>query len=247
MSNKKQNIEAEIAFFNELAKDGEFELHSEGFYSDALSLAKKYIKGEVLEAGCGSGAFGGRIKDGMPDVEITGIDLSEGLMRIAKSGGLYKKLLVGSIENKKIFAPESFDTIICPYILHHIPDMEKTFDNFYLWLKPGGHVIIIDPNGSNLVLKISYFLRLLVSKIFNVNECATMNEKNKTIGEFKKALANFRIKSMDTLNDETYNFNKKQRSNLIDHLADIRTFFIMLYMRLPFKNKGSQIVIVAVK
>ena len=86
---KRQNIEAEICFFN---SENDFEVHEEGFYNRIIRSIGKYISTEVLEAGCGSGAFGQRIKNSIPNIVITGVDLNEKLVSLARQKNFYKEL-----------------------------------------------------------------------------------------------------------------------------------------------------------
>ena len=46
------------------------------------------------------------------------------------------------------FEENTFDLIICKQILEHLPDLEKTFDEFFRILKPNGHVQAESPHFS---------------------------------------------------------------------------------------------------
>lgn len=156
---KKQNIQAEIDFFDRAANEcGDYDVMAEESYIEIFNNVNSHISGEVLEAGCGSGAFGRRIIDRGSNRVITGVDINQKLIDIAAKTHSYKELLCANLENRKIFEASSFDTVVCPYILHHFPDMQDVVDNFYYWLKPGGYIVIIDPNGSNPILWASYIL-----------------------------------------------------------------------------------------
>jgi 2-polyprenyl-3-methyl-5-hydroxy-6-metoxy-1,4-benzoquinol methylase len=239
--NKKQNIDAEIKMFNDLADRNEFEVHPESFYEKVFKYTATYINGSVLEVGCGSGAFGARMKKIKPEIEINGIDLSPKLIQLANKKEIYKRLIVDTIEKKELFQEKSIDTIYCPYVLHHIPDLKKTFENFIFWLKPGGYLVIVDPNGSNLILKISYILRLIIFPFLNVSEYVSVNESARSIREFKVYL-----KKLETLLilpfDHFLGYDKmKTSSKIINLLGRIRNFLIKNFSR------GSQIIIVARK
>ena len=235
---KRQNIEAEICFFN---SENDFEVHEEGFYNRIIRSIGKYISTEVLEAGCGSGAFGQRIKNSIPNIVITGVDLNEKLVSLARQKNFYKELKPDNLEKNNLFEENSFDTIICPYILHHFPNMSEVFKNFNRWLKPGGRIIIIDPNGSNLVMKTSYCLRILLSKFSEIKNAASINERPKTMKEFKKNLKGYRIIHLETF--DYYERHKELRKKLpryADILVGLRNGLVKL-------TKGSQIIIVAEK
>lgn len=58
---------------------------------------------------------------------------------------------------------------------------------------PGSFLIIIDSNGSNPILKISFMARKLLSKVVYLSRFASPNEKSKSVGEFKNSLKDFEI------------------------------------------------------
>jgi SAM-dependent methyltransferase len=50
------------------------------------------------------------------------------------------------------FGAETLDVVICSNVLHHFATPIRFFENVYECLKPGGHVLIFEPNPSFLLL-----------------------------------------------------------------------------------------------
>lgn len=97
---------------------------------------------KVLDVGCGAGIPTAKffINKGF---DMTGIDISETMINLAKKNVPEAKFLKMDINNLE-FPEEYFDGIISVYTLFHIPRKNhfKIFQNFYKLLKPGGKLLI---------------------------------------------------------------------------------------------------------
>lgn len=245
-----QNVKAEIAFFDKITEGiDRCNSLSDASLHRIFPLITPYLKGRILEAGCGSGAFGLQIqKHFRCNMQLVGIDLNRKLLDLAKKNKVYKKnsAYCGNVENRHIFKKESFDTIICPFLMHHFPDMHTSINNFAYWLKPSGFLIIIDPNGSSWILKISYLLRKFMSKFMDVGWAGSINESHKSINEFIKCLDKFRI-----IKIQIFEFPKlPQRPSKIFSwyplFVYLRELFEHINAKLPFiTQKGHKLIIVA--
>ncbi len=99
-------------------------------------------RGRVLDIGCGSGQFLGRLA--ALGYECHGTELSEETgRRAAAVPGL--RLHVGPLD-RDTFSPESFDLISIWHVLEHLPDPDEVIRNCRRWLAPGGHLMIAVPN-----------------------------------------------------------------------------------------------------
>lgn len=146
--NQAQNIDpAEIAKFEELAsrwwdRDSEFKpLHDinplrVGFIDRIAPLAGK----RVLDVGCG----GGILSESMAKrgAEVTGIDMGEAPLKVAKLHGLesgvqvrYRQITVEELAEEE---PESFDVVTCMEMLEHVPDPASIISACARLAKPGG-------------------------------------------------------------------------------------------------------------
>ena len=103
---------------------------------------------KILDVGCGYGRLSIPIIEKFPDVDISGIDISENYVRLYKENTNHPAF-VGSIEN---FPTElgTFDYIICITVLMYLghENLGKAVFNLLLHLKPGGRLILIEPHCS---------------------------------------------------------------------------------------------------
>jgi ubiquinone/menaquinone biosynthesis C-methylase UbiE len=113
---------------------------------------------KILEVGCGVGAQSEIILRRFPDLQLTGIDLSDKQLAAAKDS-LSKlefakdryQLHQMSAEDLK-FDSESFDGAFLCFVLEHVPDPRRVLSEVRRVLTPGGVVYITE------VLNSSFFL-----------------------------------------------------------------------------------------
>jgi predicted TPR repeat methyltransferase len=65
----------------------------------------------VLDVGCGTGAAGQELK-GQGFTNIDGLDLSPGMLRVARRRGIYRRLFVADLLKPLTLAPRSYDAIL---------------------------------------------------------------------------------------------------------------------------------------
>lgn len=247
-----QNLKEEIDFFNRLVKKdvlGEAVL-SEKIYEHIFNIINPYIKSKTLEAGCGTGNFGPAIRryHENNNLLLVGIDLNKNLLNYAAKTDSYNEIICGDLNDKDIFETESFETIIATFVIHHFQDILPVINNFYYWLKKGGFLIILDPNGSNPILKISFFSRKILSKFINTGDYFSKNESHKSLKEFQKSLKNFKICDIETFDFETDNKIILKPFKLINFLSLLREILLKSYKYLSLsKFKGSSLIIIAQK
>lgn len=147
---QKANVDPqEIAKFEELAsrwwdRESEFKpLHDINplridFIDRIAALAGK----TVLDVGCG----GGILSEAMAQrgAEVSGIDMGEAPLKVAKLHGLesgvnvnYKQITVEQLAAEQ---PESFDIVTCMEMMEHVPDPASIVDACSKLVKPGGFV-----------------------------------------------------------------------------------------------------------
>lgn len=110
------------------------------------SLIDQYLPGakHLLELACGTGG----IMEGLQErFQVTGLDNSAAMLRVAKSKLPHAQFIMASMADFKL--AETFDVIYCVHNslnhLHKKEDWQKTFQNIYHQLKPGG-IFIFDLN-----------------------------------------------------------------------------------------------------
>jgi ubiquinone/menaquinone biosynthesis C-methylase UbiE len=119
--------------------------------SEVLLLAYFLKKsGRTLSVGCGSGLFEMLLRKDH-GIEIQeGIEPSESMAEIARKRGL--KVQIGEAETTS-FGDSIFDTVIFNGSPGYIKDLRKAFENAYIALKPGSHIIVLDvPKESSYAL-----------------------------------------------------------------------------------------------
>ena len=108
-----------------------------------LMISQVDVSGRILDNGCGIG----ELSDALPEADITGLDISTEMVRIA--GKEYDRTLIGDSQILP-FNDESFDTIMARSLIHHLPDPGKGLAEMARVLRPGGEVVSIDTNSSLL-------------------------------------------------------------------------------------------------
>ena len=79
------------------------------------------LKGKILDLGCGTGLAGMVLKTN--ENSFTGIDISQKMLEIAKSKGVYEKLVKDDIRHFLDTNVEKFDKIIAFDVLNYVEDM----------------------------------------------------------------------------------------------------------------------------
>lgn len=96
----------------------------------------------VVDVGCGGGILAEAMaKNG---AEVTGIDLAEKALKVAKLHALESGVTVSyqciAAEALAELAPESFDVVTCMEMLEHVPEPASTVRACARLVKPGGKV-----------------------------------------------------------------------------------------------------------
>jgi ubiquinone/menaquinone biosynthesis C-methylase UbiE len=113
-------------------------------FGDSREWACGQADGEVLEVAVGTGLNLPCYPGG---VTLTGLDLSEGMLAIARDRagrlGRPASLRQGSAHDLP-FAGASFDTVVCTFGLCAIPDPATAVGEMARVLRPGGRLILVD-------------------------------------------------------------------------------------------------------
>ncbi|HMT04638.1 MAG: class I SAM-dependent methyltransferase [Solirubrobacterales bacterium] len=100
--------------------------------------------GDTLEIGAGTGYFSLNLASQGLIGSLTATDISPGMLsslsRTAKNLEFPVETVVTEAEVLP-FEDESFDTVIGHAVLHHIPDLDKAFSEFFRVLRPGGRIV----------------------------------------------------------------------------------------------------------
>lgn len=107
-------------------------------------LADLDLTGRILDNGCGTGL----LSEFAPQEKLVGIDISTVMLKMAKNRG-YSNLVRGN-SMALPFRQNSFDSVVCRSLLHHLPDRVKAVVEISRVLKPGGTAVFSDTNKSVL-------------------------------------------------------------------------------------------------
>ena len=201
------------------------------YFEKILSAFETNIDyGVCLEAGCGTGTYGLAISKKIQFKKMYGVDISEMMIKRYNSSMDNKKFkgIVGDLEDIDLFENNKFDTIIFHNILHHFPNFEIVIMNSLKWLKKGGKIILIEPNGSSIIIKLSEFFRKLMSiilsnKFFINNRLVTPNETNHSS---KRYLSFFKKNKIEVI---SYNFLEYLSKNKFYNFKQNPIMSVILY------------------
>lgn len=100
----------------------------------------------AVDLGCGTGELTARLKEFLPESDITGIDSSPQMLERARkweTSGLHFQL--GNIEDFS----GSYDLIFSHAAIHWAPDHPALLHRFFTMLKPDGQIVVQLPSNSN--------------------------------------------------------------------------------------------------
>jgi ubiquinone/menaquinone biosynthesis C-methylase UbiE len=107
----------------------------------------------ILDVGCGTGLFAGRVLERFPRSQVWGLDLSAGMLRQCRqhgrAAGRRLHLLQGD-SARLPFPPDTFDVVTCTHSFHHYPCQCQVAAEMYRVLRPGGRLLIIDGDRDRL-------------------------------------------------------------------------------------------------
>lgn len=115
------------------------------FYNKwSLEKFKRFLKGKIIEVGCGMGNFTSTLS---MYGEVVGIDIEKNFINnFKKNEGDRITVGYGDIENGEYFFKKAaFDTVVCINVLEHIKKDKEALKNLYLLLKKNGYLILLVP------------------------------------------------------------------------------------------------------
>ena len=100
----------------------------------------------VVDLGCGTGQLTQRLIRALPNANIVGVDLSDGMLteaavRLREVGGDTQPLVQADAMQLP-FAPSSIDLVVCTESFHWYPDQAAALAELARVLNPGGRLLI---------------------------------------------------------------------------------------------------------
>jgi ubiquinone/menaquinone biosynthesis C-methylase UbiE len=102
----------------------------------------------LLDVGGGTGRVSSKLNAITPHAFIA--DSAMKMLQVAENKGL---LVINAESEKLPFEDGSFDRIIMVDVFHHVADQQHTLDEIWRTLRPGGKLVIEEPNIHNWVVK----------------------------------------------------------------------------------------------
>jgi len=124
--------------------DREMQFMDRLLFKDSRQWVCSRASGNTLEVGIGTGL---NLPFYMPGVQLTGIDLSPAMLRIARARAheLRKTVDIREADAHALpFADESFDSVVCTFSLCAIPDGRRALSEMTRVLRPGGRLLLAD-------------------------------------------------------------------------------------------------------
>jgi ubiquinone/menaquinone biosynthesis C-methylase UbiE len=113
-------------------------------FGDSRQWACGRASGAVLEVAVGTGL---NVPFYPGDVDLTGLDLSDGMLAIARErvAGLGRDVTLRQGDAHALpFPDNTFDTVVCTFGLCAIPDDDRALGEMVRVLRPGGRLILVD-------------------------------------------------------------------------------------------------------
>jgi 2-polyprenyl-3-methyl-5-hydroxy-6-metoxy-1,4-benzoquinol methylase len=117
------------------------------FYSDVLRACDEYLRGRVIDVGCGPG-FVLKVLSPHKAIEaLYGVDFSRFSIKRCREELPTGMLLMGDIYH--LACPnDAFDVVICMETLEHLERAPEAIEELFRICRKGGHVIMTVPNGA---------------------------------------------------------------------------------------------------
>ena len=114
-------------------------------YKAAFTHIFREKKYNILDVGTGTGYLAAILSES--GHSVTGLDMTEGMLEKAKEkakeSGLFINYELGDAENLH-FEDNTFDIVVCRYLLWTLPDPKKALSEWSRVVKPGGQIVIIE-------------------------------------------------------------------------------------------------------
>ncbi len=111
--------------------------------------ALRLVEGKVLDAGTGPGTLVRELARQLPGLQVSGIDLSEEMIRLARAHARREQLeervhfQSGDVAHLP-YPDHSFDVVVSTISMHHWFELEQPLRELHRVLRPGGRLWIYD-------------------------------------------------------------------------------------------------------
>ncbi|MCW2790921.1 MAG: class SAM-dependent methyltransferase [Nocardioides sp.] len=106
----------------------------------ALAIVLASAPGDILEIGCGTGAFAARVAEARPGASLLATDLSPRFVELTAARGV--EACIADATDLPC-GDDSFDLVAAMWMLYHVPDLERTLAEVRRALRPGGRFLAV--------------------------------------------------------------------------------------------------------
>lgn len=126
--------------------------------------------GRVLEVGCGEGFVAEQLAGQY--TEYVGIDYSKGLIEIARERRRGTGAKISFIESDlfRFHDTRPFDVVLMIGVLHHIPMQAEALQHAVSFLRPGGVLVLNEPQPGNPVVSLARRIRKAFDPVYSVEQ-----------------------------------------------------------------------------
>lgn len=125
------------------------------WYRSVYNAIEQEFSGDVLEVGCGRGAFAIWLSRVRPGARLIGLDFSEAAIQIAKESAQSQEVAVEFVKGDAEALPfpdESFDLVISCECMEHVRNPRRMAREIARITRQGGRFCLTTPNQLNGVL-----------------------------------------------------------------------------------------------
>ena len=144
------------------------------------SIVLPYLKGDILDIGCGPGRNLELMRErNIPFSSYTGIEIDENLIQKLSAKYPDSKFYKVDLDSEKIPVDRKFDTIVLLAVIEHIFNLKFLFVQLASLLKPNGRIILTTPTpfGNDIVHKIGTSIGLFDKEGGQDDHIAIFNRK----------------------------------------------------------------------
>ena len=95
---------------------------------------------DVLEVGCGTGAFAARLAAELPGIALLAVDTSYRMVELTRERGVPAQVQ----DVQHLLAPDAaYDVVLAFSMLYHVPDLDRGLADVRRVLRPGGSLVAV--------------------------------------------------------------------------------------------------------
>ena len=121
---------------------------------------------DLLDVGCGTGPMIELLSKEYPDIRLTGLDITPGMIEAAQAKGIPNATFVVGDSEDLPFEDGSFDAVICTNSFHHYPNPQAFFDGVKRVLRPGGRLVLRDYTSADWIVWLMNHVEMPLANLF---------------------------------------------------------------------------------